>query len=84
MASRPVGRPGLPIPALGPAGPELQHKAFLLPGHPIQGWPWDPPGTRSASSPSGSCPRATFFGLVKFEPASGLLTCSDVEINTIL
>lgn len=70
-----------------PSAPQARNcstKPSSFPGHPIQGWPRDPSGTRSAASPSGSCPRATFFGLVKFEPDSGLLTCSDVEINTIL
>ena len=86
MASRPVGRPGLPIPALGSAGPELQHKAFLLPGLPDSGLALGPSGdaVRRLTLRPGSCPRATFFGLVKFEPDSGLLTCSGVERNTIL
>lgn len=60
MSSWPtVGRPGLPIPALGPAGPELQHKAPSPSGGYLAGcWPRDPPGTRSAASPPGFCPLA--------------------------
>lgn len=82
MASCPVERPGLPIPALGPAGPELLHKAFLPPRPRSGAGPETLPG-RAAPSPLGACPRATSLGLAKFRPDPSLLMGSCTEVNII-